>query len=290
MRATVLPRLLVLLLASLLSACGSNAPAPIEDRSAPGSLRSDQRYTVLRGDTLYAIAFRFGLDFRGLAAANAIQTPFTIYPGQVLRLAEVEPPRRAQTAARSVERDAPAPIVVAAQPPPAPQKPKNVVAPNSSTAKVAVPVSPAVAKASPKTVPPKTTSKPAKALSGELKVGAWRWPVKGKVIRSFDSNLHKGIDISGARGDPVLATAKGEVVYAGSGIAGYGLMLIVRHNQEYLSAYGHNDVLLVAEGDAVSAGQVVARRGSTGTDSVKLHFEIRKLGRPVDPKRLLPAL
>jgi lipoprotein NlpD len=108
------------------------------------------------------------------------------------------------------------------------------------------------------------------------------------VTRRFETSLHKGIDISGSRGDPVLATAGGTVVYAGSGIAGYGLMLIVRHNDEYLSAYGHNDALLVEEGAVVRAGQRIAQRGSSGTDSVKLHFEIRRRGRPVDPLGLLP--
>lgn len=109
------------------------------------------------------------------------------------------------------------------------------------------------------------------------------------MIRGFDANLHKGINIAGERGDAVKAAAGGRVVYAGSGIAGYGLMLIVRHNEEYLSAYGHNDELLVAEGSVVRSGQTIARFGNSGTDTVKLHFEIRREGRPVDPRRLLPA-
>jgi lipoprotein NlpD len=100
--------------------------------------------------------------------------------------------------------------------------------------------------------------------------------------------VHKGIDIGGKRGDPVKAVAAGQVVYAGTGIVGFGELLIVKHNDVYLSAYGHNDQLLVAEGDTVKAGQVIAEKGSSGTDRVKLHFEIRKEGKPIDPQRLLP--
>jgi lipoprotein NlpD len=100
--------------------------------------------------------------------------------------------------------------------------------------------------------------------------------------------VHKGIDISGNRGDPVVAVAAGTVVYAGTGIVGLGELLIVKHNEIYLSAYGHNDALLVAEGEIVAAGQTIARKGSSGTDTVKLHFEIRKAGKPIDPQRLLP--
>jgi len=117
----------------------------------------------------------------------------------------------------------------------------------------------------------------------------WQWPGRGLVLRRFDSDLHKGIDLGGERGDPVVAAASGRVVYAGSGIAGYGLLLIIRHDNEYLSAYGHNDALLVDEGDTVRAGQAVARMGSSGTDSVKLHFELRRRGRPVDPLARLPG-
>ncbi len=119
-------------------------------------------------------------------------------------------------------------------------------------------------------------------------VKRWRWPSTGRVVRNFSQTRHKGIDIAGNRGDPVEAVAAGKVVYAGTGILGLGELLIVKHNDIYLSAYGHNDRLLVAEGDTVRAGQVIARKGSTGTDTVKLHFEIRKAGKPIDPVRVLP--
>ena len=114
------------------------------------------------------------------------------------------------------------------------------------------------------------------------------WPGEGGVERAYSNVLHKGIDIAGKRGDPVYATAPGVVVYAGTGVKGYGVLLIVKHNEQFLSAYGHNDAMLVTEGSYVSARQQIARMGSSGTDTVKLHFEIRRQGQPVDPLRLLP--
>ena len=120
------------------------------------------------------------------------------------------------------------------------------------------------------------------------KVNSWRWPTSGPVTRKYSSSVHKGIDIAGSRGDTVVAVADGKVVYAGVGIVGFGELLIIKHNEVYLSAYGHNDSLLVAEGETVRAGQTIAGKGSSGTDTVKLHFEIRKEGKPIDPQRLLP--
>lgn len=117
--------------------------------------------------------------------------------------------------------------------------------------------------------------------------GRWRWPAPGKIIRAYSGSVHKGIDIVGERGDPVVAVADGKVVYAGTGISGYGRLLIVKHDETYLSAYGHNDTLLVSEGDAVQGGQRIARMGDSGTDSVKLHFEMRRNGKPIDPQSLL---
>ncbi|EED33484.1 lipoprotein NlpD [gamma proteobacterium NOR5-3] len=269
--------LCLLCINAFIAACADKPLAPIEDRGRPGTAKAEQRYTVLRGDTLFSIAFRYGLDFRRLAAANAISAPFTIYPGQKLRLAEADPmpvARRSPTVAPQATPSVVAKAPVAKAAPSTTSQPTQKA--TTSTA------SPA---ASSKTAP--KVSQPATPVSN-TKVSAWRWPVTGKVTRRFETNLHKGVDISGKRGDAVIATAGGSVVYAGSGIAGYGLMLIVRHNDEYLSAYGHNDALLVDEGDSVRAGQKIAERGSSGTDSVKLHFEIRRRGRPVDPLQLLP--
>jgi len=272
----------VLLITTVLFACADKPLAPIEDRSRPGTSKVEQRYTVLRGDTLFSIAFRYGLDFRRLAAANSIAAPYTIFPGQKLRLAEAQVPKAAVALPTVTPPKAatarPAPAARTVPPATSPAKAPIKKTASSTTRSVAT------ADTSVKKTP---VSNASRAVANPV-VSNWRWPIQGELTRRFDKDLHKGVDVSGKRGDPVLATAGGRVVYAGSGIAGYGLMLIVRHNDEYLSAYGHNDALLVDEGDVVSPGQKIAERGSSGTDTVKLHFEIRRQGRPVDPLRLLP--
>jgi lipoprotein NlpD len=236
----------------------------VEDRNARSSSQShSSTYHVQRGETLYSIAFRYGLDYRGVAAANGIPAPYTIYPGQKIYLKEATPaPIPAKRVAPAAKK-APAPT----RPAPAPVPVRKPVPPPTTKTKTA-------------------TSVPA-AYAGRA-VNAWRWPTSGRVIRGYSSSVHKGIDIGGKRGDAVVAVAAGKVVYAGTGIVGFGELLIVKHNEIYLSAYGHNDRLLVSEGDTVRAGQKIAEKGSSGTDTVKLHFEIRKEGKPVDPQRLLP--
>jgi lipoprotein NlpD len=260
--ARVLSRSLLILACGTLVACGSNAPAPVEDRNVRAqpprvqTFEGRRSYRVQRGDTLYSIAFRYGLDYRKVAAANRIPAPYTIYVGQDILL------REGSLAAAS----APQPAPVATPPAPAPRAP-STPAPATQVRTVATPATPAYA---------------------DKAVSAWRWPTRGRVTRGYSGSVHKGIDIDGRRGDPVVAVADGKVVYAGTGIVGFGELLIVKHNDVYLSAYGHNDRLLVTEGQVVSAGQQIAEKGSSGTDSVKLHFEIRKEGKPVDPQRLLP--
>lgn len=335
------------LAAGLLISCASSPPAPIETRqgialdrnqqvlkpevvSAPRSgaaLEHGEPYTVEEGDTLYAIAFRLGADYRLLARANSIEPPYLIYPGQTLSTID---PVAGSVATESVNDAVPHPpteitgtaagsaVVGTVNPPPevivqtqSKSAPKAQTAskpsaqpggqPASASAaspKVVVSSSPTtVVKPQPKpkpkpkpveqTPPPKTQTQ----VAGEAKLGPvsrWLWPGKGLVERAYSPVLHKGIDIAGQRGDPIYATAAGVVVYAGTGVKGYGALLIVKHNDQFLSAYGHNDVMLVAEGASVSAGQQIARMGSTGTDTIKLHFEIRRKGQPVDPLRLLP--
>ncbi len=144
----------------------------------------------------------------------------------------------------------------------------------------------AVAKATSRATSVVSGSKTPRAGLGP--VSRWRWPSDGRLVRGYSSNLHKGVDIAGKRGDPVRAAARGVVVYAGTGVKGYGALIIVKHNDDYLSAYGHNDAILVAEGDTVKDAAVIARMGSSGTDSVKLHFEIRRQGKPIDPVKVLP--
>lgn len=255
-----------------LAGCGSNAPAPVEDRNARGpdtrvETRSSQPgYRVQRGDTLYSIAFRYGLDYRRLAAANDISDPYTIYVGQHLLLLEADPPARAARATT-------APVRVSAPP-------SGASGDGKPTASRKDP--PPVTKPS---TPPVKKTPTAPALGP---VAAWQWPTSGSVIRRYSATVHKGIDISGERGDAVKAVAPGQVVYAGTGIVGLGELVIVKHNERYLSAYGHNEALLVGEGQMVTTGQVLARKGSSATDRVKLHFEIRRDGKPIDPLGVLP--
>lgn len=277
--------LLLLLLALLLAGCAGGTRAPIEDRHAPASsaVPVANTYVVQRGDTLYSIAFRYGLDYRDVAAANGVGPPYTIYPGQRLtliggQLSGYAATRQPAVSPAPVPRPAPvspspsSPPVTVARPDPGPGP---VVTPPSSTAATTVVPAPPVA-ATPVPRPPMAP------------VTAWRWPAVGPVTRGYSATVHKGIDIGGQRGDAVVAVAAGDVVYAGTGIVGFGELLIIKHDDVYLSAYGHNDRLLVAEGDRVSAGQQIAEKGSSGTDTVKLHFEIRQEGKPIDPLRLLP--
>jgi lipoprotein NlpD len=243
----------------------------VEDRHASSSSQShSSTYHVQRGETLYSIAFRYGLDYRKVAAANGIPSPYTIYPGQKIYLKEATP--------------APVPVKRATAPPESTSSPAPGPAPVPVPMTKPVPTKTTVTRASSSTA---TKSKSTGSYAGRA-VSAWRWPTSGRVIRGYSASVHKGIDISGKRGDAVEAVAAGKVVYAGTGIVGFGELVIVKHNEIYLSAYGHNDRLLVSEGDTVRAGQKIAEKGSSGTDTVKLHFEIRKEGKPVDPQRLLP--
>jgi len=254
---------LLCLTLGVLTACGGNARAPVEDRTVrPAAepvvqtLQRSRHYRVQPGDTLYSIAFRYGLDYRRVAAANDIPAPYVIYPGQEIRLREAALPARApkpESAAR------------AAGTKPETDQSSSAVGRERQT--------------------PGVDNVPTEPLGA---VTHWRWPTSGPVIRGYSGSVHKGIDIGGRRDDPVHAVAPGVVVYAGAGIVGFGELLIVKHNEVYLSAYGHNDRLLVAEGRRVVAGQKIAEKGSSGTDRVKLHFEIRREGQPVDPQRLLP--
>lgn len=252
-----------------LPACSVRPPAPIEDRASTPAA-DGRSYRVQPGDTLYSIAWRYGLDYSRLAAANKIVPPFIIQAGQRLAL------READVSATPERRAASTPQRKPIEPVPLPPPPRPV----ADAPATRVPV--------PRPAPPKPPMR-AVASTPDAAVGDWRWPAKGPVVRQFSSTVHKGIDIAGDEGDPVVAVAAGQVVYAGTGIPGYGELLIVRHNARYLSAYGHNDRLLVGEGDRVTTGQQIATRGSSGTNAVKLHFEIRENGKPIDPMGLLPA-
>lgn len=247
-----------------------NATRPESPKVYGSKLRPGQPYVVVRGDTLYAIAFRLGIDFKELAARNSIGPPFTIKVGQTLStdIAAVTPSEKSSSRLTQTPTSKKSP-----------SKASKTTKPTVSAPKPSK-VTTAIKKSSP-------ASKPRSNVVSQP-VSRWRWPSEGKVIRTYSSNLHKGIDLSGDRGDPVRAVASGKVVYAGTGVTGYGSLLIIKHNDTYLSAYGHNERLLVSENTSVTAGQQIATMGSSGTDSVKLHFELRRRGKPVDPLTLLP--
>lgn len=246
----------------LVAACASPQPASVSDREQPPS-RKLQSHRVSHGETLYSIAWRYGLDHRRLAAANRISQPYTIYPDQTLRLEEAEP-------SRALSRPAEMPVEVAKKPVKklSDQQPKPKNRSKNQTSVSEVPPPPALLQGPP----------------------SWRWPAGGRILSAFGSStgLNKGVDIEGKLGESVVAAASGQVVYAGSGLRGYGKLLIIKHNDTYLSAYAHNNRLLLSEGDPVKGGDKIAEMGSSGTDAVKLHFEIRRQGEPVDPIRYLP--
>jgi lipoprotein NlpD len=283
---------------------------------------------VKRGDTLYVIALNHGLDYRELAAWNNIENVNAIRVGQVLRLSSpteapattaagvqtaplrTVPPPGTPEAAAPMPPSAAAPAVGVATPGPVAgarntetykTQPKAIKEPYSEHAlrEVQRGASPATPQAAPVPVPvpvpepppvvarvdPKPTPEPA---DGDEKVD-WVWPAKGKIVTGFsEATSLKGIDIAGASGQAVAASAGGKVVYAGTGLRGYGKLIIIKHNGTFLSAYAHNKEILVKEGQQVTRGQKIAEMGNTDADQVKLHFEIRRQGKPVDPLRYLP--
>lgn len=207
----------------------SKQSAPIREVGKPA-----EYYIVQPGDTLYKIAYEFGLDIRDLVAWNALTDPNHIRAGERLRLL---PPRAA----------------------------KAVVATQEAPKKAAT-----------------TTPKP--APDQDVEPNGWVWPLRGKVLATFDESAgNKGIDIAGVIGEPIVATTNGVVVYTGEGLRGYGKLTIIRHSPTVLSAYAHQSRILVSEGQAVTQGQKIGEVGDSDADRVKLHFEIRRLGRPVDP-------
>jgi lipoprotein NlpD len=236
-----------------------------------------QTYVVQKGDTLFSIAFNFGFDYHDLAQLNGIQDPSLIHVGQELRLFP------ASGTAQGTAKPAAASLTVG--------EPKAVKLPYSEQAmaqleKMQQQPPKVEAKAEARPVPAKPEAVAESATEGE--VAAWGMPANGKVIAGFSENDgRKGIDIAGKLGQPVFASAGGKVVYSGSGLRGYGKLVIIKHNSTFLSAYAHNDKILVKEGQSVSRGQKIAEMGNTDASRVELHFEIRKLGKPVDPAQYL---
>ena len=278
--------LLALLSAMVLSGCANkNRPAPVEDRS-PNAARAPAKmvasadnagkpgyYSVKSGDTLIRIGMDNGQSWRDIARWNNIENPNLIETGQVLR---VTPPEETGVVVRPVSST----NVVTS---PAPANTASAPAPASNTASVRPPASAAN---------PPNASTPANNLANSDSVEdtvSFQWPTRGNVLAGFDEVKNKGIDIAGKAGDPVLAAADGKVVYAGSGLRGYGNLVILKHNNTYLTAYAHNQSLLVKEDQAIKRGQKIAEMGNSDADQVKLHFEIRRQGKPVDPAKYLPA-
>jgi len=304
-RATI--RVFPVVIAALLAGCFSQQPAPAVDRGPTAQTRSAPQpsgpgyYTVKRGDTLFRIAAENGQNYRDIAAWNNITDPSTIKEGQVLR---VIPPAAAESGEAVVATPVSVGGGVEARPldaPPqaaAPAKPGSGVVggvvsepqvgkmPYSDEAYARLSRS-ADAPAPPAEPRAETKPEPAATALGPDDV-PWIWPSTGKVIASFSDAGSKGLDFSGKAGDPVIAAGEGKVVYAGAGLRGYGELVIIKHNATFLSAYAHNRKILVKEGQQVSRGQKIAEMGNTGTDAVKLHFEIRKQGKPVDPAQYLP--
>ncbi len=273
------PLALTTLAVALLSACSSSVrvPAPVEDRTPmsrapqagsspsattqsdaaktmPGSENAGKPgyYTVKPGDTLTRIGLDNGQGWRDLARWNNLTNPDLIEVGQVLRVA---PPGGAVESAGVVVRPIP---------------------PSGN--------------ASASATPPKAEPAPATQNNAVNDEGlGFIWPANGVLIAGFDEAKNKGLDIAGKAGDPVMAAADGQVVYAGSGLRGYGNLIILKHNNTFLTAYAHNQALLVKEDQKVRKGQKIAEMGKTDADRVKLHFEVRRQGKPVDPAKLLPA-
>ncbi len=297
---------------ALAAGCATKQPAPVIERAPPPPKAVPPKpappkpvekpvptHTVKRGETLVGIALQYGLDYRELAAWNGIANPNVISVDQVLVLA--------------APKGGPAPTVTTPLAPAGPIIEARPLA-NTETTKVeprgqrlpysdknlaqlakgdgtpepapATPPSAAPPAAAPPAAAPATSPEPATGTQGEAV--DWIWPVKGKVLAAF-TEATKGIDIAGRKGTPVVAAAAGRVVYAGQGLRGYGKLVIIKHNETWLSAYAHNDEIVVKEQEEVKRGQKIATMGSTDADQVKLHFEVRRQGKPVDPARVLPA-
>lgn len=238
-------------------------------------------YIVKKSDTLYSIAWRYGHDFKDVAQWNAISAPYTIYPGQKISLVPAR--QKAKVARKQTQSLQPGPVV-------SEEYRKQAAKKNSTLQPTPVhqnkSVSDAGEKKSQKVVVAKKIPKIKKPLSNKQIV--WRWPTSGKLVKLKQASLKKGIDISGRYGQSIKSSALGRVVYSGSGLLGYGRLIIVKHNETYLSAYAHNSKLLVSEGDDVAAGQTIAEMGNTSSGQSLLHFEIRKNGQSVNPLKLLP--
>lgn len=250
---SVLGIILIAAVAMQLTGCSTQGEAaPVSP--AVGEAPANGVYRIKPNETLYSISWRYGLDYRKLAEINNITPPYKVRAGQTIKL-------RANAVTTSISET------------------KSVATPKEIKEIKEAILSPS---STPEVEP--------KSLSALPAAGQWLWPAKGKMVATFTSGrtINKGIDIVAARGAPVIATASGKVVYSGNGLKGYGELIIIKHSDEFLSAYAHNRKLLVREGAFVRAGQTIALVGDTDAKQPMLHFEIRKAGKPVDPLKYLP--
>ena len=247
--------LVVLCLGACLSACGTSPYPSTRNVYRPAGHVTQGSHTVRPGETLYSIAARNNRNVDELARANAIKPPYNIYPGQIIYFSKTAP---APVSRPKAAASRPAPVQTSRY-----KKPANNAKP--------------------------IQEKVANQRDNKVDM-TWKWPTGGPVIETFSTagQVNKGIDLAGRRGEPVYAAADGKVVYSGTGLVGYGNLIIIKHNSTFLSAYGHNSRLLLKEGQFAKAGQKIAEIGSTGTNRDKLHFEIRRNGKPVNPLQYLP--
>jgi lipoprotein NlpD len=270
----------------VLSACSSReSPAPVTTLNDIKSYykkypqgEAGSGYMVQTGDTLYSIAFRAGMDYRELAKLNNISPPYRIFAGQSLQISN-----KKYMSIRGEQRNSSVQL---------PKSTSSTVKYPSQTQSKLTTANKAVARNNQTGYVRKQTVKE-NATAAENTVSSskvrWAWPVRGPILAGFSNAEHgnKGLDIGGKAGTPIKAAAAGEVVYAGNALRGYGNLVIIRHNDDFLSAYAHNRRLLVKERDTVASGQTIAEMGNTDATSVRLHFEIRFRGKSVDPKRYL---
>ena len=316
MRVLPLKLFVVVLGAAVLVGCASSrAPAPVVDRSplrppaaaaapAPVDVPAGH-YLIKKGDTLYSIALEHGQDYREVAAWNNLGDGSRITAGQVIRI--VPPTGGTGGAVEVMPVEEPVvivqPIVTEAvierkalegnsenlkREPKAGKEPYSEEALARARQAVQVVASVEVKPDARSEVKPDApVAKPNEvAIVGDI---SWAWPASGKMLSGFSESGGKGIDIAGKTGDPVTAAADGKVVYSGTGLRGYGQLVIVKHSEAFLTAYAHNSRILVKEGQAVTRGQKIAEMGNTDADQVKLHFEVRRQAKPVDPLKYLPG-
>jgi len=299
-----------MVLAIMLTGCSFQAdrPAPVDSLSSKnhgpryhkGSLKTD-KYKVQQGDTLYSIAWGAGRHFAEVARLNHLSAPYTIYPGQMLHLAAksnrpTPTVRTPQTQVASVQTQAINKPYIASSIGSKSETIKSVVTSKPGTAAVSSrtkkeldhKVKPAYSVTTTQQTINQNTSGSVANLPQQVQL--WHWPVRGRIIGYFSASEqgNQGIKIAGNRGDIIKAAADGKVVYAGNALRGYGNLVIIKHNDDFLSAYAHADTIVVKERQYVTAGQTVAKMGSTGTNQVMLHFEVRFHGKSVNPLRYLP--